>query len=199
MSAPTAPLYGSSDSFSAGHNLQSLIPPQHSDWEEKESTTPVPSGVKDIWNRISHGIDDPEMQLLARHHLPALLLSAKAPSTTKAYSSAWHRWEALASSKTEVTVFPARPIDFCLYFSSLLPSKHKSTTNSTAAAVKWVHSLAGLPSPTDDPLVKMALQGYRHSLASTPQSERTCFRTYLFVSSAMLDFFVSAISITSGV
>ncbi|XP_038060506.1 uncharacterized protein LOC119731407 [Patiria miniata] len=50
-----------------------------------------PDGIHfhNIWNRISQGIDDPEMQLLARHPIPSLLLSAKAPSTTKVYSSAW--------------------------------------------------------------------------------------------------------------
>ena len=35
---------------------------------------------------------DPELQLLARHRLPSLLLSAKASSTTKTYSSAWKLW-----------------------------------------------------------------------------------------------------------
>ena len=40
------------------------------------------------------------------------------------------------------------------------------------AAIKYVHNLAGLDSPTDDPIVKLALQGFRrHNSAPTVRKE----------------------------
>jgi hypothetical protein len=45
---------------------------------------------------------------------------------------------------------------------------HKTVADSAAAAVKWVHNLAELPSPTDNNMVKLAMQGFKRKLSSPP-------------------------------
>ncbi|XP_011673264.1 uncharacterized protein LOC105442649 [Strongylocentrotus purpuratus] len=42
----------------------------------------------------------------------------------------------------------------------------KSLADSATAAIKWVHNLAGLHSPTDNPMVKLALQGFKRATSS---------------------------------
>ena len=124
--------------------------------------------LSDRWLALSLSYTDPELRRLATDALPKLLISAKASSTTAKYSASWKRWEAWASAKVNINTFPVKPSDFALYLASLHSSGHKSAADSAAAAVKWAHNLAGLPSPTDDPLIKTTLQGCRRLTASTP-------------------------------
>ncbi|XP_038071255.1 uncharacterized protein LOC119740121 [Patiria miniata] len=93
-------------------------------------------------------------------------MSAKAESTTTKYKASWTKWETWASSKPEITKFPVNPFQFALYISHLSSTGSKSTAELAVAAVKWVHSLAGLPSPTDNSIVKMALQGFKRQNSS---------------------------------
>ncbi|XP_071793160.1 integrase/recombinase xerD homolog [Asterias amurensis] len=139
-------------------------------WESAEGDLPghMPTGVKDRWLALSHSATDPELKQLALGALPKLLMSSRAHSTTIKYSNSWKRWESWASSKTGVKSFPVNPTDFALYLSSFYSSGHKTAADSAAAAVAWAHSLAGLPSPTNDPLVKTTIQGYKRLTASTP-------------------------------
>ncbi len=111
--------------------------------------------VSDRWLALANSVTDPQLRKLALGPLPKLLMSAKADSTTKKYSGSWKQWENWALSKTNVKVFPIAPGDFALYLSSLYSSGLKSAASSAAAAVKWAHNLAGLPSPTDNPLVQI--------------------------------------------
>jgi hypothetical protein len=95
-------------------------------------------------------------------------LAAKADSTCKKYIASWNRWESWAASKTEIKTFPVEPFHFSLYISHLAVSGHKSVAESAAAAVKWVHNLVGLPSPTDNNMVKLALLGFKRMLSAPP-------------------------------
>ena len=64
-------------------------------------------------------------------------------------------------------MFPVSPFHFALYISHLSTTGSKSSAELAAASIKWAHSLAGLPSPTDSSMAKMALQGFKR-LNSTP-------------------------------
>ena len=119
------------------------------------------------WNCYTSAIRDPTLKHLASVNLPALLMSAKATSTTKKYQASWKKWETWASSKSEVSTFPVSPFHFSLYISHLAATGPKSIAVSVAAAVSWAHSLAGIPSPTSNSMVKTALQGFKR-LRSTP-------------------------------
>ena len=94
-------------------------------------------------------------------------MCAKAPSTTSKYSACWKKWLLWANSESNVPSFPVQPYHLCLYISHLSNvSGAKSSADSLIASVKWAHSLAGIPSPTDDPMVKTAAQGYNRLHAS---------------------------------
>ena len=121
-----------------------------------------------FWNSLSTSLSDPALRTLATNDLPALLMSSKASSTTTKYQSSWGKWKDWASTKSSVAVFPVDPFHFSLYIADLVKTGCKSVADSAAAAVKWVHSLAGLPSPTDNSMVKIALQAFKRKTASPP-------------------------------
>ena len=98
----------------------------------------LPTG---IWNNRAASLSDPTLRTLASQTLPSLLMSAKAPTSTTKYKASWKKWENWAASKPEVTAFPVSPFHFSLYSSH---NGFKSTADLASAAVKWVHSLAGL-------------------------------------------------------
>ncbi|XP_071804731.1 uncharacterized protein [Asterias amurensis] len=89
-------------------------------------------------------------------------------STNKKYTASWARWETWASSKIGMVVFPVNPYQLTLYITELATTGPKSIAKSATAAIKWVHSLVGLPSPTDNPMEKTAPQGFKrlHSSAA---------------------------------
>ena len=118
------------------------------------------------WSKLAASLQDSSLRDLATNNLPSLLMSAKATSTTKQYLRSWNKWEAWASSKTGVPVFPVQPFHLSLYISHLATTGMKSLADSASAAMKWTHSLAGLPSPTENPLVKIALQGFKRTTSS---------------------------------
>ena len=93
-------------------------------------------------------------------------MTAKASSTTQQYLRSWKKWEAWVLSKKGLSVFPVQPFHLSLYISHLASTGMKSSADSATAAIKWVHSLAGFPSPTDSPMVKLALQGFKRTTSS---------------------------------
>ena len=124
------------------------------------------------WNTLTAKLKDPELVNLATKKLPSLLLGAKAASTTKSYLASWRRWEQWSASKTGVSVFPVAPFDLVLYITHLADSGAKSTADNAMAAIKYVHDLAGVDSPTVNPMVVLALQGFRrHNSAPTVRKE----------------------------
>ncbi|XP_063956984.1 uncharacterized protein LOC129276243 isoform X1 [Lytechinus pictus] len=160
-SAPTAPLCEPLEvpSTSNSHpRPPSSAPPA--------SSLDPPSGVQETWSAKQDSISDPHLRSLAADVLPSLLMSAKASSTTSKYKSRWDKWVQWASSKSLPT-FPVQAYHLCLYLSHLSSvSGAKTLADSLVASVKWAHSLAGLPSPTDDPMVKTAVQGYNRTHSS---------------------------------
>ena len=123
------------------------------------------------WAKLSAPLYDPALQRLATVDLPALLASSKADSTTRLYLTYWKKWEVWVSSHPSIQVFPVAPFHLSLYLAHLASTGPKSVADPTIAAIKWVHSLAGFPSPTDDPMVKTALQGFKR-LHSSPTSRK---------------------------
>ncbi|XP_072018320.1 uncharacterized protein [Amphiura filiformis] len=120
----------------------------------------------DEWNRLIASLRDPDLTKLATSNLPSLLMGSKAASTTKQYLAAWKKWRNWASSKTGVRIFPVNPFHFSLYISHLAQLGAKSAADFAMAAVKFVHSLAGLSSPTDNSMVVLALQGFKRVTAA---------------------------------
>jgi len=116
-----------------------------------------------MWTAFE-GLEDPELKRLATD-LPATVLRCKATSTTKKYTGAYRRWREWAS-KHKLTVFPANEAHVALYLRHLADTKcSKSAVEEAAYALAWAHSMAGITSPTESPLVSATLGGLKRELA----------------------------------
>lgn len=86
--------------------------------------------------------------------LQSTVIASRAPGTTDAYRRAFTRWKNFASSVDEIQVFPARTEHVALYLQHLLDTTHShSAVDSAIYGIQWAHHLAGIPSPTDSPII----------------------------------------------
>lgn len=105
------------------------------------------------------------MKALASH-LPRVVLSGKAPSTTSKYAGAFARWRKWAQSKPDIPILPARPLHVCLYLSFLIQKSVSSAPIEEAVnALAWVHTVAVVEDPTKHPLVSQVVAGAKRILA----------------------------------
>ena len=109
-------------------------------------------------------VEDPELKALASK-LPNTILHSRADSTTKKYLGAFRHWKVWATSHNLVPV-PAKPHEVALYLQHLAEdTKSKSAAEEACHALAWVHSTAGLASPSLHPFAKATLEGLQRSLA----------------------------------
>lgn len=111
-----------------------------------------------VWEDFSEIRDHSLIQLASS--LPRVVLHAKARSTTLKYAYGWNRWKIWSKSKIGVAYLPAPPMFVALYLRDLLDSAKTTSPLDTAVySIRWGHTLAGFPSPTDHPLVQSTYQG----------------------------------------
>ena len=97
--------------------------------------------------------------------LPQTIIHSRADSTVKKYQGAFRRWKVWASQHS-MPILPAKDYQIALYLQSLgEKSQSKSAVEEACNAVVWVHSTAGLPTPTTSPFVKAMLEGMQWLLA----------------------------------
>ena len=117
-----------------------------------------------VWTDVSH-IQGPSLVSLASS-LPRVVLNAKARNTKVRYAYGRNRWKTWCKSKIGVTYIPAQPMFVALYLRHLLNSaKTISPIDTAVHSIRWGHSLAGLPSPTEHPLVQSTYEGCKRILA----------------------------------
>ena len=116
-----------------------------------------------IWDDLT-GVSSPHLQSLVGE-LQDAVLSAKAASTTRKYMGAFNRWKRWAIQFPEIKPFPASPLHISLYIADLKKSaSSKSTIEAAVYGLRWAHQVAGLESPTEHPIVQMAMEGARKQL-----------------------------------
>ena len=92
--------------------------------------------------------------------LQSKVIASRAPGTTDAYRRAFTRWKNFASSVDEIQVFPARTEHVALYLQHLLDTTHSHfAVDSAIYGIQWAHHLAGIPSPTDSPIIHDVSRG----------------------------------------
>ena len=117
-----------------------------------------------MWEDFSK-IQDPSLVSLASS-LPRVVLNAKARNTTVRYAYGWNRWKIWSKSKIGVAYLPAQPMFVALYLRQFLDSAKTTSPIDTAVySIRWGHNLAGLPSPTEHPLVQSTYEGCRRILS----------------------------------
>ena len=83
----------------------------------------------------------------------------------KKYLSAFRRWKSWALQH-KISVIPAKDHHVALYLQHLADRVgSKSAVEEACNSLAWVHSTAGLVSPTVSPFVKATLEGLQRSLA----------------------------------
>ena len=123
-----------------------------------------------IWPLLKE-FDDPELTKLASQ-LPATLLKSRVDSSVKKYLGAYRCWRAWAIPH-ELPTFPAKEQHVALYLQSIGQRlESKSAAEEAVNALTWVHSLAGLDSPTDRPFVQATLQGLRRMWSKPVQKRK---------------------------
>ena len=125
--------------------------------------SPIDVKAHGSW-RLPDELDDPELRALATQ-LPTTILGSCANSTVTKYLHSFRRWKNWACSKG-IEAVPAKPHLFALYLQHLSKgSSSKASVEEACNAVSWVHTSAGLSSPSCDPFVKATLEGLQRSLA----------------------------------
>ena len=109
-------------------------------------------------------LEDPELKELVCKLLSTILHSC-ADSTTKKYLGAYRCWKAWATSHDLIPV-PAKPHGVALYLQHLAEeSESKSAVEEACHALAWIHSTAGLVSPSSYSFVKGTSEGFQRTLA----------------------------------
>jgi integrase len=102
--------------------------------------------------------------------LPAELLdqariyaeASKAPSTLRAYSSAWATFTSWCE-KHQAWPRPANPKTVAAFVAAMASTRKVSTLEKYLAAVGEAHRLSGHPAPTDTPEVRAVMKGIRRT------------------------------------
>ena len=98
-------------------------------------------------------LKDPSLRQLASR-LQSSVVPSKAAGTTDGYRRAFLRWRNFARSKDEIQEFPAKTEHVALYLQHLMDTTRSHTAvDSAIYAIQWAHGLAGIPSPTDSPII----------------------------------------------
>ena len=87
------------------------------------------------------------------------LLRAKAEGTTETYLSSLRSFKRWASVENQCWL-PTTPMTVIAYINHLSKKRFsRSALQVAKSAIAWLHALSGLPSPTDDKLVGLAVEG----------------------------------------
>ena len=122
------------------------------------------------WSLLSE-LDDPELVRLA-NQLPETSLWSRADLSVKKYIGAIKRWK-LWTISHHLPTFPARAHYVALYLQHLAEqAKSKSAVEEAVNALAWMHSLAGINSPTNSSMVQETMQGLKRSLAKPVHKKR---------------------------
>ncbi|XP_046550287.1 uncharacterized protein LOC124260082 [Haliotis rubra] len=100
--------------------------------------------------------------------LADLLDDARAASTSRAYASGFQRFKVWAQSHGLSVVIPIAPLYCALYLLSLIQNSSSISPIVTAFySIRYAHVIVGIPSPTDNTLVKNVLEAGRRRLSKS--------------------------------
>ena len=115
------------------------------------------------WSLLKE-VQDPELRELAQM-LPDSILHNRADSTVRKYLGDFKQWKSWDSER-QVAPMPAKDHHVALFIQFLADStKSRSAIEEAYNSIAWVHSTAGLLSPTVSPFVKAMLEGLQRLLA----------------------------------
>ena len=118
-----------------------------------------------VWQQMfCTSAKDPELARLAKN-VEATVLSSRAAATTKKYTYAYLRWKDWATAK-KLVHFPVNEVNLSLYLQHIgETSGSKAAVEAAVHSIAWAHELAGIPPPSDSPLVQATLKGLQRQLS----------------------------------
>ena len=123
-----------------------------------------------VWATFT-GLHDPSLRGLASR-LESTVIASRATGTTDAYRRAFLRCRRFAASLNEIQAFPAKLEHVALYLQHVLDmTKSRSAMDSAIYGIQWAHNLAGIPSPTNSPIVH-AISRASKSIIGTPVTNK---------------------------
>lgn len=118
-----------------------------------------------VWATFA-GLRDPSLRELASR-LESTVIASRATGTTNVYRRTFLRWRCFATSSDETQAFPAKPEHVALYLQHVLDTtKSHSSVDSAIYGIQWAQNLAGIPSPTNSPIVH-AIRGASKRIIGT--------------------------------
>ena len=124
-----------------------------------------------FWKDLS-AVEDESLKELASR-LEATVLASRAPGTTDAYRRSFARWKKFASSKSEIQHFPAKTEHVALYLQHLIDTTHsQSAVDSSIYAIQWAHTMAGIPSPTNSPIIHVIRDAAKRLVGTRPVNKK---------------------------
>ena len=117
-------------------------------------------------------VQDESLKELASR-LEATVLASRARGTTDAYRRSFARWKKFASSKSEFQHFPAKTEHVALYLQHLIDTTHsQSAVDSAIYAIQWAHTMAGIPSPTNSPIIHAIREAAKRLVGTRPVNKK---------------------------
>ena len=108
-----------------------------------------------------------------KNRLKTTVLSSKENGTVMVYNRAFRGWNQFANDKLNGKAFPASPFHVALYLQHLIEETHSpSVVDSAFYGLKWAHDVAGIPSPTDDPIVEAVRTASKRVLGTSVLSRK---------------------------
>uniref|UniRef100_A0A7M5XJT8 Tyr recombinase domain-containing protein n=1 Tax=Clytia hemisphaerica TaxID=252671 RepID=A0A7M5XJT8_9CNID len=109
--------------------------------------------------------------------LPVLLEAAYAKSTLRKYKPAWEKWLICSDPFDEVISCPADPIYVAIYINDLTNSfATEGALTAAILGIRWGHLNSGFDSPTNHPLVRLAIEGGKRIIAERRSPLKNCHR-----------------------
>lgn len=76
------------------------------------------------------------------------------------YKSAWKKWVEWSSSYDEVETCPAKPLHVAIYLNDFISQNcNPGALSSAVLGIRWGHKMCGVETPTENSIVKLALEG----------------------------------------
>ena len=110
----------------------------------------------------------------ATEEVERLILASRAPATLRAYSSDWRGFVNWCSDLGRSSM-PASAPTVAMFVAALVKTHKPASIGRKIASIAVAHKSAGHESPTQNPMVRAALQGARRTLGTT-QSKKVAVR-----------------------
>lgn len=101
------------------------------------------------------------------------VLFSKSNGTSFLYHRAFRKWKEFAVNKLNGNAFPADPFQVALYLQHLIEESHSpSVIDAAFYGIKWASDMAGIPSPTDNPIVQVVRSASKRILGTAANNRK---------------------------